>query len=74
MAIPCGPAAKLKPHADKGLSAVVDAAYRAAFGRPPTKDEMDAGAEYLTKRGKLDKALQEYALVLFSLNEFIYVD
>ena len=67
-------AAKLKPHADKGLSAVVDAAYRAAFGRPPTKDEMDAGAEYLTKRGKLDKALQEYALVLFSLNEFIYVD
>ena len=67
-------AAKLKPHADKGLSAVVDAAYRAAFGRLPTKDELDAGAEFLTKRGKLDKALQEYALVLFSLNEFIYVD
>ena len=67
-------AAKLKPAADKGLSAAVDAAYRAAFGRPPTKDELDAGVEFLTKRGKLDKALQEYALVLFSLNEFIYVD
>ncbi len=69
-----GFATKLKPHADKGLSAVVDAAYRAAFGRPPTKDERDTGVEFLTKRGKLDKALQEYALVLFSLNEFIYVD
>ena len=38
----------------------------------------EAGIDYLTKRGakdgKLDKALQEYALVLFSLNEFIYVD
>ena len=67
-------AAKLKPHADKGLSAVVDAAYRSAFGRPPTKDELDTGAEFLTKRGKLEKALPEYALVLFSLNEFIYVD
>ena len=67
-------AAKLKPAADKGLSAAVDAAYRSAFGRPPTKDELDAGVEFLTKRGKLDKALQEYALVLFSLNEFIYVD
>ena len=67
-------ALKLKPAADKGLSAAVDAAYRSAFGRPPTKEELDAGVEFLTKRGKLDKALQEYVLVLFSLNEFIYVD
>ena len=67
-------ALKLKPAADKGLSAAVDAAYRSAFGRPPTKDELDAGVDFLTKRGKVQKALPEYALILFSLNEFIYVD
>ncbi len=71
-------AAKVKPHADEGLSAGVEWAYRAAYGRPSTHEETEAGVQYLTKRGatdgKLDKALQEYALVLFSLNEFIYVD
>ena len=67
-------ALKLKPAADKGLSAAVDAAYRAVFGRPPMKDELDAGVEFLTKRGKLDRTFQGYALVLFRLNEFVYVD
>ncbi len=67
-------ALKLRPAADKGLSAAVDFAYRSAFGRPPAKEELDAGVEFLTKRGKLDKALQEYALVLFSVNEFIYIE
>jgi hypothetical protein len=71
-------AAKVKPHADKNLPTGVDWAYRSAFGRPPSKEESDVGVDYLTRRGakegKLDKALQEYALVLFSLNEFVYVD
>ena len=71
-------AVKMKTHADKGLSDGIDWAYRSAFGRPPSKEESDAGIDYLARRGakegKLDKALQEYALVLFSLNEFIYVD
>ncbi len=71
-------AVELKPFADKGLTAGVERAYLSAFGRPPTPAETEAGVGYLTMRGakdgKLDKALQEYALVLFSLNEFIYVD
>jgi len=71
-------AAKVKPHAEKSLPNGIEWAYRAALGRPPSKEETEVGIDYLTKRGakdgKLDKALQEYALVLFSLNEFIYVD
>lgn len=71
-------AVKMKTCADKGLSYGIDWAYRSALGRPPSKEESDAGIDYLARRGakegKLDKALQEYALVLFSLNEFIYVD
>src|SRR5262249_2262678 len=71
-------AGRLRPAADKGLPAVVDAAYRRAFGRPPSDDEADAGVAFLTERGatagKLDRALQEYALAVMGLNEFIYVD
>ncbi|MFO0840817.1 MAG: PSD1 and planctomycete cytochrome C domain-containing protein [Gemmataceae bacterium] len=70
-------AASLKPNAEKDLATAVDRAYRAAFARPPTRGEANAGVGYLNARGatsgKLDKALQEYALVLFSLNEFVYV-
>ena len=59
-------------------AAAVDAAYRAAFARPPTADETDAGLALLTDRGatsgELDRALSEYALAVMSLNEFIYVD
>jgi len=68
----------VKPHAEKNLASGIDWAYSAALGRLPSKEESEAGIDYLTKRGardgKLDKALQEYALVLFSLNEFIYVE
>lgn len=71
-------AEKVKPHAEKSLASGIDWAYRAALGRLPSKEESEAGLDFLNRRGakdgKLDKALQEYALVLFSLNEFIYVD
>ncbi|MGL6095802.1 MAG: PSD1 and planctomycete cytochrome C domain-containing protein [Fimbriiglobus sp.] len=66
-----GFAARLK--AADGLPAKVDLAYRTAFGRPPTKPETDAGVAYLTTRGG-ETGLADYALVLMSLNEFLYVD
>lgn len=71
-------AEKLKPLAEKDLSEAVNRAYRGAFSRPPTTDEATAGLVYLVKRGakigEIEKALRDYALVLFSLNEFLYVE
>src|SRR5262249_6649797 len=47
----------------------VDAAYRIAFARPPSKAEVEAGVAFVKEHG-----LTEYSLALMSLNEFIYVD
>ena len=64
----------------------IDYAYRLAFGRPATKDEIKLGRDYLKacrealKESKmpLDQqprtALASYARVLFSSNEFLFVD
>ena len=65
-------AATLKPLADKNPADAVDRAYRMAFARPPTADETALGVVFLS--GKGEKALQGYALALFGLNEFVYVD
>ncbi len=47
----------------------VDAAYRLAFGRPPTAEERDALIGYAKKHG-LAKACR----VLFNANEFVFID
>ncbi|HVS34464.1 MAG TPA: PSD1 and planctomycete cytochrome C domain-containing protein [Gemmataceae bacterium] len=47
----------------------VEAAYRLAYGRPPTVEERDALVEYAKKHG-LAKACR----VLFNANEFVFVD
>ena len=49
----------------------VQRAYQMAFARSPTEDETALGVEYLSKG---EKALESYALALFGLHEFIYVD
>jgi hypothetical protein len=72
-------AARLKPAAEKSLPAAVEQGYRLAFGRLPTeKERSDAVAAIEAARkshgGNLDRALSDYAWVLLSLNEFIYVD
>ena len=46
-----------------------EAAYRLAFGRPPTAEERDALLEYAKKHG-LAKACR----VLFNANEFVFID
>lgn len=51
----------------------VKLAYEIAFGRLPTTEEITDGTSYLKTAPKAS-ALSDYALVLMSLNEFIYVD
>jgi mono/diheme cytochrome c family protein len=65
-------AAKLKPVADKNPADAVELAYQMAFTRVPTKDETAVGVEFIKAGG--EKALQSYALALFGLNEFVYVE
>jgi hypothetical protein len=74
-----GFAGRLLPAARKSLGGAVDQAYRLAFGRPPTEREREEGTAFLracraAPGGRLERALGDYALVLLSLNEFIYVD
>jgi mono/diheme cytochrome c family protein len=74
-----GLAGRLLPDAREDLAAAVDRAYRLAFARPPNPREREEGTAFLSARrtaagGSLERALTDYALVLLSLNEFIYVD
>ena len=74
-----GFADRLLPAARKSLGGTVDQAYRLAFGRPPNEREREEGTAFLRARraasgDRLERALCDYALVLLSLNEFIYVD
>ncbi|HWX40165.1 MAG TPA: DUF1553 domain-containing protein [Blastocatellia bacterium] len=64
----------------------IDYSYRLAFGRPPTKEELKIGAEYLGKISQEIKqtkipadrqpraALASYLRILMSSNEFMFVD
>ncbi len=63
----------LQPEVTKSADNGVTLAYRMAFGRAPNKEEREQGIAFL-KSGSLDKTLPKYAKVLFSLNEFIYVE
>ena len=70
--------ARLKAAAEKSLPTAVDLGYRIACGRRQ-RSESGAKVAFLTaarstKGGSLDKALAEYAWVLLSLNEFVYVE
>ncbi|HTU90809.1 MAG TPA: PSD1 and planctomycete cytochrome C domain-containing protein [Gemmataceae bacterium] len=74
-----GFAERLLPTAQNSLSEAVARAYRLAFARPPSPREREEGTAFLSERRaasceSLKRALSEYALVLLSLNEFIYVD
>jgi hypothetical protein len=74
-----GFADRLMPVARKNLTEAVDQAYQLAFGRPPNPREREEGTAFLrARRGasddRLERALSDYALVLMSLNEFIYVE
>jgi hypothetical protein len=69
-------------------AAMIERAYRLAFSRPPTREERDAGAQFLAQQARQRSArapkqsrdeirrlaLTDYCQALFGLTEFIYVD
>jgi hypothetical protein len=70
-------AKRLHPVAAKSLPDAITQAYETAFSRSPNKEELATGVEFLklkTDSQPLERALQEYVLVLLSLNEFVYLD
>ena len=70
--------------ADGAYTAKVRYAFRLAFGREPTADELDMSASFLDRQRKhysdsssseqLLRALSDLCQVLIGANEFIYLD
>ncbi len=56
----------------------IEQAYVLLYGRPPSKEELQIGLDFLAQIGKSEKeteaAWQEYCQILLCANEFIYVD
>jgi hypothetical protein len=66
-------AARLTAEAASGSDAHVKLAYRVALGRLPSASELDAAMTFLGRPGS-EKALVDFCHVLFTLNEFMFVD
>ncbi|HVR83190.1 MAG TPA: PSD1 and planctomycete cytochrome C domain-containing protein [Planctomycetota bacterium] len=62
-------AERLRREAAAGLQAQVDLAFRLAAGRPPSADEARLALGFLAHH-----PLKEFALALFNLNAFLYVN
>jgi hypothetical protein len=59
---------RLREAAPNDPARQLDLAYRIALSRPPTVEESRLAADFLGKRG-----LEDFAHVLFNLNEFVYL-
>ncbi|MCP4849606.1 MAG: DUF1549 domain-containing protein [Verrucomicrobiaceae bacterium] len=59
------------PDGGKSLPAIVEEAYWLAFSRGPSKEELDLGVGLLAKEGQ---NVENFCHILFTLNEFVYVD
>jgi cytochrome c553 len=55
-------------------SALVDAAYRLAYGRAAHSDELDAAVDFLKRGGKIDTNFVDLCHVILNSSEFLYVD
>lgn len=55
--------------ADPTAEQMVDRAWDLAFSRPPEADEREHALEMLARAGS-----EEFSLMLFNLNEFVYID
>jgi hypothetical protein len=62
-------AARLQREAGSEPAKQVDLAYRLAAGRPPNADEMQLAVRFLQQQ-----PLREFALAVFNLNGFLYVE
>ncbi len=68
-------ASRLESHAGRAPVAVVQHAYRLALGREPSPDELSLGRAFLENgEGPFAETLADYCLVLFNLDEFLYVE
>jgi hypothetical protein len=62
-------AARLDAEAGKDRARQVDLAYRLATGRPPSQKEKQLALAFLKTQ-----PLREFALAMFNLNAFLYVN
>ena len=62
-------AARLDREAGRNLDSIVSQAYLLAAGRPPTEDEALIARNFLA-----DNSLREFALAMFNLNSFLYLN
>ncbi len=68
-------ASRLETEAGRAPVAIVQRAYRLALGRPPSPNELSLGRAFLeTGEGPFAETLSDFCLVLFNLDEFLYVD
>ena len=68
-------ASRLETEAGRAPVAVVQRAYRLALGRSPSPDELSLGRAFLEAGdGSFAETLSDYCLVLFNLDEFLYVE
>jgi hypothetical protein len=66
-------AARLRKEAGEDHAAWVNDGWQIALGRPPSSAEREHALAMLSKLDS-QAALDEFCLMLFNLNEFIYVD
>ncbi len=60
---------------NRSSTLIVERAYRLALSRFPGRKEMEAGREFLDDpHGEFSDRLADFCLVLFNLDEFLYVD
>jgi hypothetical protein len=62
-------AERLRREAEKDVPGQIARAYRLAFGRDATSEEIQFGVRFAAQHG-----LNQFCLVLFNTNEFLYVD
>lgn len=75
-------AQRVKPNADTSIDEVIDRAYRIAFSRPPSNDELSQMKDFIERqsesRGKggnsENLAVRDFCHLLLCMNEFMYVD
>jgi hypothetical protein len=70
-------AARLAAESGRSYPRQIDLAYRLATGRAPTPRELQLALDFLRKEAKRagdEKAREEFALAVFNLNAFLYVN
>ena len=70
-------AARLAAESGRSYRGQIDLAYRLAAGRAPTQRELQLALNFLRKEAKRaggQKAREEFALAIFNLNAFLYVN